>query len=210
MYKTRLEILTDGVFAIVMTLLVLEIRLPEASGILTNGMLWHDLVGLFPDFMSYFASFTILTMYWGSHQAVYHFFIKEIDRILVQFNLLFLAFIAFIPFMAHMVATHFETQLALVLYGVNMLIISTIFIAQFFYAIKAKEVEIDETELDRRTFAQSTIRLFLPIIFTILGIVGSFVSPYLALILFAFPVIFNIIPGSLNFVERTFGFKLPE
>lgn len=204
-----MEALVDGVFAIVMTILVLEIRLPDTEGVLSNTELWHELVTLTPDFLSFFASFTVLAMYWTTHHAFYNYFIKTVNRIIVQLNLLYLCFLSFLPFSAHLVANHFDTPLACTIYGLNMLAISGIQIVQFYYALEAHEVEVDDTELDRRTYAQVVIRLYLTPVFTLLGMIAAFFSPHTALFLFAFPIIFNLLPGTLNFVERVLHIKLP-
>jgi uncharacterized membrane protein len=210
MNKDRLETLVDGVFAIVMTLLVLSLQLPSIPGAVSSVALWEQLVALTPDFFSYFASFTVLAMYWTTHQAFYSYFIKSVDRLIIQLNLLYLAFLAFLPFSAHLVATHFTTPLAFIVYGCNLLAISGTQIFQIFYAIRAHEVEVDHTELDRRTYAQVIIRQFITPVFAVFGMAASFVSPHLALLLFALPIAFNIVPGGIDFLERTFHIPLPS
>lgn len=209
MDKERLEMLSDGVFAIVMTILVLALVVPPAPAVLTNAQLWHELEQLAPDFLSYFASFMVIGMYWTAHHAMYRFFIKNVDRVMLQVNLLYLSFLSLIPFSAHLIALHFHTPLAFVMYGVNLFAISSMQLFQIVYAVRAHEIEVDMTELNRRTYAQVLIRLFLTPTFAILGMIASFYSPYLAVVLFAFPVLFNLIPGSLNFLERVLNLKLP-
>jgi uncharacterized membrane protein len=209
MDKERLEMLSDGVFAIVMTILVLALTLPTTTGILTNAALWQELKNLTPDFLSYFASFTVIGMYWTAHHAMYRFFIKTVDRTMLQVNLLYLSFLSLIPFSAHLIALHFHTPLSFVVYGTNLIAISATQLFQIWYAVRTDEIEVDMTELDRRTYVQVLIRLYLTPIFALFGIAAAFLSPYLAIFLFAFPVIFNIIPGSLNLIERVLRLRLP-
>lgn len=207
MNKFRVEALADAVFAIVMTLLVIEIKVPELHvEEITPAELWYELAKIGPLFVSYFVSFAILSMFWTSHHAFFHFFIKNINRLLVQFNILFLAFIALIPFSSHLLGTYPDNLTAVHIYGANILLAGLSAILIFAYAHKANEIEVHPVE--RRMMKQATIRIMLTPTFAILGMLMAFLNLTLALILFAFPIIFNIIPGSLNFLERVFRFRI--
>jgi len=70
MKQSRLEALTDGVFAIVMTLLVLDIRVPDIQGIVTDGTLLSALVDITPLLLSYLVSFALLFSYWRAHHFI--------------------------------------------------------------------------------------------------------------------------------------------
>lgn len=207
MNKLRLEALADAVFAIVMTLLVIEIKVPELHGAeLTPAELWQELVEIGPLFMSYFVSFAVLSMFWTSHHAFFQMFIKNLNRLMVQFNMLYLAFIALIPFSAHLLGTYPDNLTAVLIYGSNIILAGVTAILIFMYALKSNEIEMHEVE--RRTLKQGTIRLVLTPFFAIIGMLVAFINLNIALTLFAFPIIFNIIPGSLNFLERVFRFRI--
>ncbi len=92
--KNRLETLIDDVFAIAMTILVLELRAPETLG---PGGLAGDLGGLWPRFATFFISFTVLGVYWFANHQVFHFVLR-VSRTLVWLNILFLMGIALVPF----------------------------------------------------------------------------------------------------------------
>ena len=98
MNKTRLENLSDGVFAIVFTILVLEIRIPEELVHPTPVELWRTLVELTPVFIGYFVTFTVLTLFWISHSVFYSEIVKVANRQLVLLNMLYLAFVSLLPF----------------------------------------------------------------------------------------------------------------
>ena len=66
----RLAALSDGVFAIAMTLLVLDIRVPEAVSISSEGDLWRALSGLSPRFLVYLMSFLTLGIFWNGQQVL--------------------------------------------------------------------------------------------------------------------------------------------
>ncbi len=214
MNKNRLEALSDGVFAIIMTLLVIEIKIPELHhDELTNANLIHKIYEAAPLFFSYFISFTVLSMYWVSHHALYHMFVKNVDRVLIQLNMLYLSFAALIPFSAHLLGSYFTIQTSIIFYGLNILAISLAAYSMLMYALKAKE--IDRHEVSQRILKQAKIRITLTPIFALIGIIISFINipewniP-IALIFFGFPVLFNIIPGGLNLLEKIFNFRLGE
>jgi uncharacterized membrane protein len=92
----RIEAFSDGVFAIVMTLLVLEIHVPQVKGPDISSAIRASLTAMAPKFLTYVLSFAIVCIWWVAH---HHFFesIKKSDRGLLWFNSLFLLWLAFIP-----------------------------------------------------------------------------------------------------------------
>ena len=83
--KTRIEALTDGVFAIAMTLLIFNIRVPEAAQG-TDKALRQGLLQLWPSFLTYIISFVMLGVYWVGHHNQYHF-IRRTDRVFLWTNI---------------------------------------------------------------------------------------------------------------------------
>ena len=116
----RLVALADGVFAIVMTLLVFQLAVPAASDAADNAALWRELREMWPDFLIYGLSFLVLGVLWLIHHMLFDA-IERYDTTLVWLNVLFLMFAALIPFSTALFGEHgLETVTALV-YGVNML-----------------------------------------------------------------------------------------
>lgn len=200
MNKHRLESLSDGVFAIVMTLLVIEFRLPESAAEMTVS---QELIALTPIFFSYAVSFIVLDMFWVSHNALFHIFTKNVNRVMIQLNMMYLALMAFVPFSAHMLGSHLHTESAVILYGINIFLLGIVNYAMLRYALVSDE--IDTEHVSPRVVKQATIRMMLTPIMTALGIAMTFVSIPLALFLYAFPILFNIIPGVLDRIEDIFG-----
>lgn len=205
MNKHRLESLSDGVFAIVMTLLVIEFRLPESAARMTVP---EELAALSPIFFSYFVSFIVLDMFWVSHNALFHIFTKNVNRIMIQLNMLYLALMAFVPFSAHMLGGHLHTESAIILYGVNIFLLGIVNYAMLRYALVSDE--IDTAHVSPRAVKQATIRMMLTPIMTAIGIAVTFVSIPLAFFFYAFPILFNIIPGVLDRIEEIFGLDFGE
>src|SRR3989304_1493221 len=92
----RLETLADGVFAIVMTILVLDLRVPETLG---SGGLAGELAALWPRFATYFISFIVLGIYWFAPPQVFHF-LARVNRTIVWLNIVFFMGVPMTPFAA--------------------------------------------------------------------------------------------------------------
>lgn len=196
--------LSDGVFAIAMTLLVIEVHVPDVvDGAYSWIGLWSGLVDLFPMVASYVVSFTVLAMYWTSHHAMFHFFTKNVNRTLLQLNMLYLMFLAFIPFSTELLGTYPSNILAIWVYGSNIILMGITAFGMFMYAQRSKEIEMHD--LEHRTMTQAKIRILLTPAFALLAMLVAFVSIPIAFLLFVFPVIFNLMPGTLNATERFFG-----
>lgn len=95
---SRIEALTDGVFAIAMTILVLELAIPNFIGTHAGGEgAPRNFVEMIPEFYVYALGFVVLGIYWILHRFMFHF-IKRSDGVLVWLNILFLMFAAAVPF----------------------------------------------------------------------------------------------------------------
>lgn len=110
MTKTRLEAFSDAVIAIIMTIMVLELKVPHDTS-------WEALKDLWPVFLSYLVSFLMLGIYWGNHHHLVHT-IKDVRGSIIWSNLHLLFWLSLIPFAtAWMGENHFERN-TLILYAV--------------------------------------------------------------------------------------------
>jgi len=207
MDKGRLEAFSDGVFSIAMTLLIFNIKVPELAAPVADSTLMRAVLDLLPHVAVFFITFAVLSVIWINHHFIFHRFAKSVDRILNLLNLAYLAFVAFIPFSASFVGTYHTHQIAGVVYGLNIFIIVLIADLMISY-LKRHPEELLHDDLTQRLMNQASFRANLSLFSYVLGIALSFVSIPWSLFLFAFPVIFNIIPGSLNLAERVFRFSL--
>lgn len=112
----RLEALTDGVFAIVMTLMVFNLSLPKDRPI-TN--LRQELLDLWPSFLAYAISFGMAGIYWSANHNMFRF-IRRSSHELVWLTILFLSFVSLLPFSTGILARFHDDVTALVFYGVNL------------------------------------------------------------------------------------------
>jgi uncharacterized membrane protein len=110
---SRLLALSDGIFAFAMTLLVLGIVLPAGFH---PGAVRNVLVGLQNSFLAYALSFFVIWFYWLAHNQVFSY-IQGYDRRLQQLNVIFLAFIAIMPFVTNLLAAASSQFLTVALYA---------------------------------------------------------------------------------------------
>lgn len=112
----RLAALTDGVVAIAITLLVLDIAVPAIPDPLVGEELGDALVDLRPEVYGFVLSFAVISYYWLSHRLVFSH-LQTIDGTLTVINLTFLLVIAFIPFAAGLLADYVPESLAVAVYA---------------------------------------------------------------------------------------------
>jgi uncharacterized membrane protein len=104
MPKARVEAFSDAVFAIAITLLVLEIAVPDGP----DGTLWHDLKEQWPSYAAYLVSFFVIGIIWINHHGIFEH-ITKVDYGILYINLGVLATVAFLPFPTALLAEHLRT-----------------------------------------------------------------------------------------------------
>ncbi|MBI3573912.1 DUF1211 domain-containing protein, partial [Candidatus Kaiserbacteria bacterium] len=114
----RIQNLTDGVFAIAMTILVFNLTIPLDF---SSENLQNLFFSLWPQFLTYFLSFMALSTFWVGHHNHFHF-ISHSDRKLLWINIFFLSFIVLIPFSTGVLRIYYENELAILAYGANLII----------------------------------------------------------------------------------------
>src|ERR1051326_3317537 len=138
---TRLEAFSDGVFAIAITLLILEIKVPTAAELERGGGLWPALAHRWPSYVGYVLSFLIIGIMWANHHALFDY-IWRVDRRLIFANLLLLMGVGFLPFPTAVLAGHLadaETRTsAAVFYGATLAGIALAFNAVWWVGIRGR------------------------------------------------------------------------
>jgi len=121
----RVEAFSDGVFAIAITLLVLEIRVPDGA----EGQLWRELLAIWPSYAAYAISFLTIGVMWLHHHHLMMFLVA-VDRGLLYRNLALLAMIGFLPFPTALLAQYAtghgstDQRTAVAAYGLTMIMLS--------------------------------------------------------------------------------------
>jgi len=135
----RLEAFCDGVFAIAITLLVLEIRVPEPEAAHHAGSLVRALGALWPSFLGYAIGFLTIGIMWANHHAIFQY-VRRSDRYFLMINVVFLMLIAFLPFPTALLAAYLaeagERRTAVLVYGATVWLIALAFNAVWWYAVR--------------------------------------------------------------------------
>jgi uncharacterized membrane protein len=138
----RIGALSDGLFAIAMTLIVLEIRVPATAGVATESDLWTQLLLLGPRFLTYLLSFMTLGIFWNGQQTQLAY-LSHGNRDLSWLSLLFLAIVALFPFTTSLLAEFFDFRLALALYWLDIMLCGMALLAIWIYVERAGLVRDD-------------------------------------------------------------------
>ena len=141
----RLGALSDGIFAVAMTLLVLDLNLPLKELIHNNGQLWHALAGMSPQFISYVMSFITLGIFWNGQQAQLNSF-SHSNRHLSWIHIAFLFAVSIMPFSTRLLAEFISLKGALLCYWGNVLVLGIILYASWQYAKSAGLLKEDVTQ----------------------------------------------------------------
>jgi uncharacterized membrane protein len=197
--KERVEALSDGIFATVMTVLVLTLSVPVIAGSLGTAQLSQDVdaavQGLLPDILSYILSFLLLAVMWISHHYVFHY-ISRINRQLLWLNIVFLLTIGFIPFSTALLGRYPLVQLPVIIYGANVAGVAIAMQAFLYYAVRGKMLI---TEGNGRALIDRIIfRWRLGVIIYSSAIAVSFVSTEVSIAIYIFALCFYVISSSLR------------
>jgi len=123
--KARMEALSDGIFAVAMTLLVLDIKMPENVRLQANADLWRHFAAIGHAFVVYALSFVVLAMFWAGHNYQFHY-VEKLDRQLLWINFAFLLATTTIPFTTNLITTHPDLALAVCVYAANILVLDLV------------------------------------------------------------------------------------
>jgi uncharacterized membrane protein len=183
----RLEAFSDGVFAIVITLLVLELRLPQGPGPLAP-----KLAAMTPQFVAYAIAFVIVGMTWIGHHGLFHL-ISRTDKTLMWLNLLVLICVSFVPFPSMVLGLYPTHPVAIRLFAGTMLLASLTYNLIWWYAIK--DCHLVRSDLDKEVCHQQTLRGLHFIGVYALSLLASFIHPIAGLALLALMPLSFIFPS---------------
>jgi len=204
MKQQRLDGLADGIFAIVMTLLVFEIHVPFlkediAKGI-TDQMLWAGLMNLWGNFFTFLLSFALLFTYWRAHHFLTSVYARTLTVGLANYNALFFLLIALVPFSSRLLGEYWFSQVAIIVYGIHVILIGmTLF---FMRRHIEKNPRIDTLIIHKDERVSGYVRIFFPAVCALVAIGVSFWNPGVSLIFFAFGILFNLLPASTNWIHN--------
>lgn len=186
----RLEALSDGVWAISITILVLLIDVPSSSDEDLFKALWEN----GHHFIAYTISFVLLCIYWWRHHSIFHY-LKKTDKVLTWLNLLLLLWIAFIPFPTDLLIEHFkapQAEIAVLLYGSVHLICNLLLYMIWWHATRRRRLVPED--LDSGIIAGFKKLLLINMIVYAVSMGVSFINAIAALLVYAAIPILNFLP----------------
>ncbi len=184
--KTRIEALSDNVFAIAMTLLILAFKVPEVPPSLADTELPRRLFELWPQLQSYIISFASLGYFWMNHHFQFHF-IHRTNVVILLLNFLILLHIAFLPFSTELLGDYPHSRVGVILYGGNLTVLSLIMFLHWRYI--TSNSDLTDPELDAHLI-QSVSRRGLATCCTFAMAIGvAFVSPEASTLIFVISVL---------------------
>lgn len=191
--KARIEALTDGIFATVMTVLVLGLtNLPKG---LSELDLKNLIYGLSGNIVAYAFSFVVLGLFWIGHHNQFHY-IKQTDRVFLWINILFLLTIGFIPFSTVLIGEYAFSPTAVRVYGANLAATGIALNAIWWYATRNRRL-VDK-DLDQHVISLAQRRTVVGPIVCFLGIGFSFIDTQVSLGLYLLLIPFFMRPGHLD------------
>ena len=133
----RLSGISDGIFAVSMTLLVLALAVPTMAEVKSDSDLWQAILHLLPSLVTYFMSFLTLGIFWVGQQTQLSQ-IERSNRDYTWINLAFLLFVTLVPFSTSLLANFYLSRIALIEYWLNILVLGLLILAAAEYAARAK------------------------------------------------------------------------
>jgi len=195
----RVVFFSDAVFAIVITLLVLELKIPHLSEH-SEAALRQGLVELFPRVIGFVVSFLIIGLMWIEHHRIFRY-IEDYDGGLLWRNLLLLLCVSFVPFPTALFSENFWSRTAFILYTASFGGVATAKLLIWRHAAKANLLKKDVTPALERRIARRSLAV--PIA-CVVAIALAFISIFIA------PLAFILIPFLARVLDPTSKKTTPE
>jgi uncharacterized membrane protein len=190
----RIEALSDGVFAIAMTLLVLELHVPRIAAERVAEDLAPALRALAPNLVAFVVSFVLLGTLWVGQHFQFHW-VRRTNRPLIWINLFFLMCISFLPFSAALLSEYGANRHAVLVYGVNLLLAGLLLALSWRYAMHHGFVA---QALSPAICRSIELRIWGGFAAYALSAILAFVDPRISLVGFVLVPVAYILPGRVD------------
>jgi uncharacterized membrane protein len=173
----RIAALTDGIYAVAMTLLVIELKFPEHAQIHTVAALADAMGALIPRFISWLLSFLVLALFWFSHHRTFDH-LRHVNGPLIAINILQLAVVSLMPFASALIGEYGGAFLSQAVYSGLMILLAIFSLALSRYVFR--HPELSSPHMTRRLFRGSQLRNYALIVISVAAItIGYFTVPAL-------------------------------
>ncbi len=171
MTKTRLEAFSDGVLAIIITIMVLELKVPESDK-------WEDLEHLLPVFISYVISFLFVGIYWGNHHHLLQA-VKKVNSSILLANIHLLFWLSLIPFATAWMGENHFTPHTIIVYALIATLCGGAYAILQRYILQSNPMSEELAKALRRQTAKAIISMAIVLLAIPLAYVNSFISLFL-------------------------------
>jgi uncharacterized membrane protein len=189
MGKDRLTAFSDGVIAIIITIMVLELKVPHGAD-------WAALAGLAPNLLSYAMSFVYLAIYWNNHHHLLHT-VTRVDGLILWANSNLLFWLSLVPAATAWMGENFLSSLPTAVYGAVLLLP-----AIAYYLLEKAIIHKQGRESVLATAIGSDIKGKISQVLYIAGIAAAFVVPWLSVALYVLVAVMWLVPDRR--IEKAF------
>jgi uncharacterized membrane protein len=196
--KIRIESFSDGVIAIIITLMILEVKIPDFKDNLTGVQTWVVMSKVLPELSAYILSFTLLGTYWVNHHHFFHA-IKTTDRNILWWNLNLLFWLSILPLPTYLLAQHPMRPEATALYGLNVMLASLSFTLMGHYARRKNLMLLN---LAKRRRKKLNIMNWAGIALYFVSIFTGYISVYISYVIFLIIPAMYFIPQKIELEKQ--------
>ena len=197
--KHRIEALTDGIYAVAMTLLVIELKLPAHELIHSQADLINAVGHLLPKFIAWIISFLVLSLFWLGHHRLFQI-VRHVDGKLVGLNLVQLGFASLMPFSSALSGEFGNTLFSQIFYSLNMTFLSILAILTARYIHRHPELCVHP--MSDGAYRAARFRVGGLIAISAVAVVIAMLLPYPAAGNMAFMLMMVIMPISRRIEAR--------
>jgi uncharacterized membrane protein len=195
MASGRLEALGDGIFSVAMTILVIELNLPEKI----KGNSWGDFIqslhGTWNGLLCYVISFVVLGIMWFGHRMMFEY-IGKTNRHFIFLGVLFYLVVCLVPFSTRILAANTLKWYAIIVYGANLSLCNLTLYFQWLYGIRRPSMLHREIPAEVKREA-SILFLLSPIVYSIAAIISPF-FPKISIAIFIITPVVYLLPNKLD------------
>ncbi len=193
MEKNRIEAFSDGVIAIIITLLVLEIKVPHIEGEITTAVIWSSLQSIAPKFLSWGMSFFMVLIMWVNHHRIFND-IKQSNNGLLWLNGMLLFFMSFVPFPTALIGDYFSSPASVSFFGICLAMMGLSFAGLRYYLVRNPELLKEGISIESYKALAGKSLLSPVLYFT--GAAVAFASVYVSYVIYLIVPLYFVFFGS--------------
>ena len=184
----RMLALTDGIFAVIVTLLVFEIKVPQLPA--GKSLPTVFLLDVWPSVLVFVISFMYAGLFWMAHRDMFNL-VRGVDRVLILLNFLYMLPMAMIPYAASLLSAYSRDTLALRVYGLLLLLIALTRLLLWLYIGTQSHLLFEY--VDRRTLRSGALQAIALILLSLIAVLFAAFAPNVSLVIYAgVPVLYFI------------------